>query len=563
MAENEESKKHILRELWRVVVRRWRLFLLTALLTTLAVLGMAPRFATRLYTGDAKLERRTEVSVGTGSETTSSLQLRLQQDLAGRTAVQAALEELGKTRDLPRDSSGALSEDGTRQFQAMVQDVMSRVRVRFDVRSPDVDIVSVSYTDADAKLAEKLPNKLVENYTTKKLEDIIDGLELSRDFLADRVKECNVRVEKAMSDRTEFEKKYAGMSLGTPGSLQQQITAATGDIERLQRQKDVVQQQLEQLRRVSPPTTQADQSAPTVTEERNPERVRLAEQLRLAEDKLADARTMYHMKDNHPTIQLLEEQKLRLKKQLDATPEFVVMSKTTDPAGGISDFRDLQRMQIEMDIAAREVELRNLDRDLERKQAELARGQDLMKEYTTVYQEHIELVRLVEEAKAEANSWRGRLTQTDLALSAEVAKRRTHLQELELAEPQFRPSSPTLPKVLGFAVMGGLAVGGGAVFLAKMLDRSILTTEDAEQHFDIPVCGVVGEITTARDLRFRKIMRWGVWLPVWCTLAVLLFVLAVHVVLWLNHGETVYKDRPLAYILSKAQAVIQVVRDAL
>lgn len=135
--------------------------------------------------------------------------------------------------------------------------------------------------------------------------------------------------------------------------------------------------------------------------------------------------------------------------------------------------------------------------ELERLQARQVALQNIMNNYGPVRQEYLGMIKEVTDQQAEVDRWQKRRTEVQMALAAEAAKHRTHLTQVELAQEQFKPSSPKLLYVLALAIVGGLAFGGGLVFLTNTVDRSITTTEEATAHFGLPVLGSIGEIMTA------------------------------------------------------------------
>ena len=137
-----------------------------------------------------------------------------------------------------------------------------------------------------------------------------------------------------------------------------------------------------------------------------------------------------------------------------------------------------------------------------------------------------------------------------MALDAEVAKRRTHLESVQTAEKQFRPSSPKLMMILAFTYLGGLAFGGGVVFLINFLDRSISTTEEAGKYFNVPVHGVIGEIITTRQRLRRGIRRYLLAPAVTLLILGVLGIATLSITLWLKSPEKFqeWKAAPVRFV---------------
>ena len=156
--------------------------------------------------------------------------------------------------------------------------------------------------------------------------------------------------------------------------------------------------------------------------------------------------------------------------------------------------------------------------------------------------------------RAGKQSWQNRLTGVQMALEAEVAKRRTHLEAVQLAEKQFRPSSPKLLYVLGLALAGGLAFGGAVVFLSNTLDRSISATQDAAKHFNLPVCGVIDEIVTPGERLWGNVRRFIAEPAIALILVGVIGVAGLNIALWLHYPEEhkQWQEDPTAFVGSRA-----------
>ena len=162
----------------------------------------------------------------------------------------------------------------------------------------------------------------------------------------------------------------------------------------------------------------------------------------------------------------------------------------------------------------------------------------------------MEIVKQVTEQQAEVDRWQKRCTEVQMALAAEAAKHRTHLSQVELAQEQFHPSSPKLLYVLLLAVVGGLAFGGGLVFLINTVDRSIATTEEAADYFALPVLGTIGEITTPKQQARRKVLRWGLGPVIVFIVVLAIGIAALNIWLWLDSRDQYneWKSSPVRFV---------------
>jgi uncharacterized protein involved in exopolysaccharide biosynthesis len=628
----EETQKKTLRDLVRAVYRRRPLFVTSAALVAFAVLIGACWWPLK-YTAIARFERKADPAsqdlVGGKSESFDTIKMTLLQELIGNKAIEAAVDELEKTRLLPaevlttlargRGPDGKLTSEGIRLHQDLVRNLADDLKVVFEVRSPEVDLVSVSFTDQDPRLAQQLPNTLITHYINRVGEQIITNLTASRDFLKTKVDEADTRFAELTRKRIDFEIKNAGMLPDNPGALQQEIQKVSSDLDTIRRQQALAKQRLETFKAIlggaTPPPGEGASAAPKDKPEDKPEgkeapAAEIAEKSALAsamaaEQEYRDAslelarlqdqqqqyqrareegKTLSHMTDKHPKVVALSKQiedldnriakaKARMpdlenrvresRKGAVVGPTLAVTESKPDPTRQRG--MELQQANLAIQETMMQSEYQSASNELQRLEARLVKLQDSMSNYGPVRHEYLALIKEVADQQAEVDRWQRRLTEVQMALAAEAAKHRTHLSQVELAQEQFRPSSPKLLYVLALAILGGLAFGGGLVFLANMLDRSITTAEEAADHFGLPVLGTIGEITTASQQRRRKVLRWGLG-PVAALVAVAAIGLAtLNITLWLESREDYvkWKSSPVGYVADEAVRIEESIRSKL
>jgi uncharacterized protein involved in exopolysaccharide biosynthesis len=590
----EETQKKTPRDLLRAVFRHRTLFLASAALFAFATLVGASWWPLK-YTAIARLERRSDPAsedlVRGKSESFDALKMTLQHELVGTNAVEAAAEELEKKRllpALPRGQDSKLTAEGKMLRQELVRNLSADLKVNFEVRSQEVDLVSVSFTDPDPRLAQELPNTLITNYIDRISEQIVTNLTASRDFLQTKVDEANTRFAELTRKRIDFETKYAGMLPDNPGALQQEIQRVTTDMDTVRRQQALAKQKLDQIRvilgRSAAPEgdgaaaeSEGDGSAAAsaLSAEREykdaaQDLARLQDQQQQYQRSLDESRTLLHMTEKHPRVVALRKQIDNLDKRIAELkvrlPDLEKRLRESragalvGPASGDSVLdparqRDQELLQANLTIqeTTAQSEYQMASNELDRLQSRLTALQGILANYGPVRQEYLGMIKEVTDQQAEVDRWQKRQTEVQMTLAAEAAKHRTHLSQVELAQEQFKPSSPKLLYVLALAIVGGLAFGGGLVFLTNTVDRSITTTEEAAAHFDLPVLGSIGEIMTAPQRARRKMIRWGLGPVAAVVVALAIGAAALNIALWLNSREqySQWRASPVQFVVSK------------
>ena len=560
------------RDVLRALFRRWRVFVPAALVLMVLVL-VAAHWVPLKYTGETIFERRLEAvgnpATGSESESFEAYGLRLRYDLAGYHAVEEAVEKLGLEQGLPRDSEGVLTTAGQMAKQQMVRKLMKDIDVRWDVRSAGVDRVSVTFTHTDPVLAQRMPDMLVKNYMDRISQQIILRLSLQRGFLDKKVQDVAAELVQLEAKRIQSETKHAGMMPGNPGILQERIQQVSTDIDTLRRQDAMAKKKLAGLeaymasftpattRPATNPTSQPATQPSQVVTGPNPELRRLENELTRIEGALDDALTVQRMTEKHPTVIQLRRKVEQLEEKIKNTPKEVELHRVYETDPRRRDDRALRRQMIAqrrddllLQLASARTEVEVTANELERLQQRLTSLQGLMANFGPIRQEYLKILKDIADKQTELRKWKGQLSGVQMALAGEVAKRRSHFETIQAARKQFRPTFPSLWMVLAGAVVGGLGLAGGLVFLTSALDRSISTSEEAAKHFDLPVHGVIGEIVTPRQRVRRKIKKW-LFRPVVAIAIVMgLGLSTLSIVLWLRYPENfkTWKADPVGFV---------------
>jgi len=497
-----DTHKKNARDVLRIVFRRWRLLVLGAAVFAIVVLNGAHAVPLK-YTGTAVFEMGLEAGskdiTNVSQESFDTVRQRLREDLSGLTPIEEALEALKLTEGLPRGPDGRLTTVGDRRKQEMIEKISKGVAIRWASESRQQDVVYVSYTDADPKLAEQMPNALISGYVERIYSRLKRELMETHNFIQVRVESYDGSLSEVRRQIIDFETRYAGYLPDNPAALHEQITAVTNDIEALRRRKTVAESNLARIKGwiESPPepTTQvAEVRAP------NPRIRELEDQVRQQKDLLDRLfSAVGKPTEDHPQVIAIRRHIAELEKELAEAPATVMTTSLSMPMGN-----ELRAQQM-----ALQAELDMCDAELDRLQSLLKDCQDRWANAGPIRQQYLQLLQTQNDLRHERDEWRSKLTAVEAALNAQMTEKGTRLAAVRSSPTQYRPSSPTLMMVFGFAIVGGLGFGAALVFAASLLDRSVTTTEEAAC-FNVPICGVIGEITTAGELAARRIRRWTV-----------------------------------------------------
>lgn len=554
----ESAEKKTLRDALRVVFRRWPVFLVASSAFAVVVIW-ASHYMPLKYTGTAYFERRMDPAVDNlGNASFEGMKQTLIQRLRGREAVEQVIEQLGLTKGLPH-AAGELTSEGNKAKQDLVAGFQRDLGISFQVQTPAVDLVSVDFTHQDADLASKVPNLLVANYTEWVHQNIYDRLAASSKFLGEQEAKCKRRLDELEKQKLDFEVQHAGSFPESPNALQSQINALQSDLDTVQMQQTKANTTVARLEAMSgkAPPTQPDEARTESVRKLSSielEYARLLDQVELLRADLQTAIMVRRYTELHPEVRTLRASIANLDARLrEIEPR---LPKGYEPVTAKSVAFKGENVETALAAARSEVEVTTAE--IQKMDNRLRELQSLMSNYTVVRQQYVVIMDRIRDQAAEATRWKTRQDEIQMALDAEVAKRRTHLESVQTAEKQFRPSSPKLMMILGLAYFGGLAFGGGVVFLINHLDRSIRTTEDAIQHFNVPVHGVIGEIATSKSRRRTKIRRYLLRPAATVVVFVALIAATLSITLWLKAPDTYqnWKAAPVQFVVDHVGSTV-------
>lgn len=546
MAETTENLT--IRTILNLVSRRWPLVVIALAVFAIGAIVVA-HYLPLAYTGSTIFERRQDIAADAstmrGSESFEGQKLTLKHELAGMVAVTKAVEQLGLTRGFQRDSNGQLTMEGQRAKQKLVEQIMARIKIKWETSSPQVDLVSVSFEDSNPWLAENMPNTLVSNYINQVSEQSVERLSASRTFLENQVTLCDNRYTELMKQRIDFEVKNAGLLPDSPAMLYEGLTRLNADLDALRLQNEVAKQTLVGLTEMTPgdldPSGDPNGTGKPMEVHygTNPEYIRLNQELVNAKNALAAA--LVNKLETHPDVIMWRDQIQRIEEQLHKTEPQAVLETVF---GSNKD----NTLAIQMLTTKASAEM--TEKEMARVESRLESHKNLLNNFGPIRREYLDIVKKLEEQQAELSQWEDRLRDVHMALAAEVAKRRTHLNAVQPALEQFYPSSPEFKKVLGFALAGGLAFGIGLLILIHRLDRSVMTPEQATRVLGIPVYGYVDVILTPAQMTWRWVKRWILLPVIFLVLALAFAVSCYSLSLRLNapdeYGQ--WRARPVQYL---------------
>jgi succinoglycan biosynthesis transport protein ExoP len=461
--------------------RRWWLAVPIALSL---VIGLAlVRFLPKQY--------RAEATLGVAAPSVSPTLVNQSALIDNQERLRALTHQLLSDKVLQR----VVAEEGLGTGET-AESYVNRMRGNVKISVPDpvartmddarrLDAFRVAYQDSDPALAQRLTNRLAAVFIDENSQSRTDSAEKSSAYLAaerDRAHAQLVELERRLRQAKEA---YVGRlpeqtqaNLQTLSGLRQQLEVNSTSLRHQQERLSMIQRQLETLEQDA-----AKGLAVTASGNAVPDRVTTLER------ELATARAMYTEK--HPEVQRLDnELKTALQEAVAPPPRPAVDRKArlqVDPA-----YRQLQA-----DRDATTLNIRELEHSSATMRAQIGDYQSRVEAAPMVEQQLASVQREYDLAQKQYGDLSAKVANATMAES--VARNRDG-EQFALIYPASLPTDPVSPipsRLMLFAVMGGLCIGGALALGREYLDASIHSTRDLVDEFDVPVLGEVGHVPAA------------------------------------------------------------------
>lgn len=503
--------------------RRWYFIIAAGIASAITLASSL--YWPREYTAHCIIERYDDLSLSSIVSANSpfgfqTYRLGLPVELQGFEAVKAAIEAVGLSRGLPRDSRDVLTVEGQQRLQQMAETISKKVDLAFLQKSDRLDLIEVSFKWSDPVVAQQLLAKLKDNYIERTITQIRQNMEKARDFFAQEEKRYAAQLATAETDLDKIKVEVGG----DPGSS----TFLEGELTKLETEKTLLLQKKREHDRtlknaqkalsgindiLAGTTTQPATTGSTTASADGPALIaQIEKEIRDYDDAIENNATFRKMKPEHPEQDALAKKRDRKKMQLAKLKQEV--GTTSAPAAGIRDVPSLllEKQRTENYIALINELIADVVEDIHSTEAKIAAWQAKKPDLIEAQQKWRIGMKGYEQALAEHRRWEEWRDQVQRFLSAEVSKRGIQLTTKEEPQPVLKASSPTFLFVVAVALIVGVGTGAGVVVLTEFFDRSFRTSSQVAKSLGVPILEAIDEIVTPQT-KWRRFMHRAVIMP--------------------------------------------------
>lgn len=489
----EKNQAKALLEIWTVLVRfRWR-FIVPAFAVAAIVLATG-MVLPRKYRAEAIFDRRTdmvlaEITSHGGPRSFQDPKQAITEELAGSPAIEALQRKLDIT--LAQTDKRLLA--GRESFY---NDLSRRIVIRSDFSDRDHDRIRIEYVGSHPVRARMVVNTLVENYIDHTRAIMEERLKKTSGFFQTEVQRFRQEIETLENKRLAFEIEHDLLLPDAANGIQTILAEHQAALTEVTAAKEIA---LHKVKALQEELEKTPATIPQIVRGQNPQKQRFKDQLRAAEDKLANYIGVLKMTERHPDLVALQQQIEVLSRELAATEDNII----THTEEG----QNPKRSELEMKLAESRAQASAMAAQAQAFQEQIREFQARSAQIYPVRSDYRKLTSEVDQAYRRLNFWEDNLRRVQMAMAAESGNRGVQLDFIKPCGELTRPISPNLFQVLAASVLLAVLAGALSVFFAFRTDETFTDGEQLSQMFNLPLIGNVSEIISAQQGRLRRMRQ--------------------------------------------------------
>ena len=344
----------------------------------------------------------------------------------------------------------------------------------------NTDILQVYYTSIDPRLAAKVVNSLMDVYIENDISANRAQTKSARDFIAQELPKRRAALQFAEKRLQNFKQQNQVLDLKTEaGSIVSTITDLNRQIEATQSELRVQKARIESIQQLFGITPQQAVIAGFVAE--SPSVVPVMQKLQETQIRLETLRL--ELTDSHPTIINLKEQEIVLKQDLESRIQ-------TSFLGQVGRLNEINQAKDVVQLNGPGLQ-QNLLSSYAHAEAERLTFQVRLTALGEVIQSYRQRADSLPQLELQQRELEREINATEFSYQELLAKN----QELEIAEnmqisnarvitPALIPAVPLRSRQyinLLQGVLGGFVVGGATAFILEKMDKTIKTSQSAQE----------------------------------------------------------------------------------
>jgi polysaccharide chain length determinant protein (PEP-CTERM system associated) len=389
--------------------------------------------------------------------------------------------------------------------ESIIDMVRKDIRVNVNTRNDITNGFDISFRYRDPRITQAVTAELADKYISQQLAEQVSAGKAALQFIDNQVSQTKQELDEIDSRRLKFMQENLGILPTATGSLLGQLTglrenqnALITEVGRLQDRRAAIASQLTLMKK------QTEQLTEQAAEDKTDPKLTLAwaELVKRKADLQAELQRMRtEYKEKHPDVQAKIAQIESVTKDMDQ----MIAEWKERIAAQQKKYRDRPDLQ----VAAAEAEIKNIDGEIARQQRVLADSEkqigDITGRINAVPGAEVALGALDREYDTKKSAYDKLLVeQQKIALASDAAGAQ-QAQGIQVIDAAYFPTKPVAPKRLllaGFGLVAGLGLGLLLVGIFEVpLLLTIQSSEDARHYTNLPVLITVPELMTPQEAR--------------------------------------------------------------
>jgi uncharacterized protein involved in exopolysaccharide biosynthesis len=487
----------ILAVIWR---RKWLIILPLILVTGVALVGsymITPEYesAVIVYLGQSlRLSTQLQRLLGDAGQGYRGQDLRYElRSIQNEITSSPYISQLVTSLKLDRDPR---LEKAARKIQAS-QPNLSLDQIKFDILLNSLrEKIAISYAgrdqigiivqSTDPFKARDMAQKLAEIFISEKMKQELGSVRMSQNFSYEQLAKYENELQEKIDERTRLEREFTKIQLDETVASDENRKAVNSEIDgarlEIEERKDEERQLLRKL-------SEIPQSKLVLKESSDSKR--LKKEIEKHMGSIANLIIEYSW--SAPEILNYKVRLFSLMGELEDENRALVGMQFGDYDDGTrTTLAQLFNVRDELDILYSRVNTLRLALD------DLNEKVSLIPEYQA----------RIDQLDREINAARElRDTFKELQEGSQISQALLRESEYKVIEPAKVPLAPFKPQKKKIVILGfllGLAIGGAAILLVEVLDKSFRTVEDVEETLGLPVIGVIPQIDSLKKLKIKR-----------------------------------------------------------
>jgi polysaccharide chain length determinant protein (PEP-CTERM system associated) len=395
------------------------------------------------------------------------------------------------SRDMISKVLEEMDADVFAKDNSAVQEFISSLQSRTNIKVKDEDLFIVSITDKDPKFAQDYINTLVQKYVEENISAKREESYGANRFLDEQLEIFKVKLDKAEDAIIEFRKRMGIYLSIDEKTIMEDIRQYRRAMEEIDLNLDSLNAKKKHLK------VQLKSIEPTVTlfsEKQKEDRIANLER------RVRELLVTYTK--NYPEVLKVEAEIQALRSR--TTPEKNAGDGETEFRSANPVFQEVTQkfLETETEVSSMLGRRARFQEMIREREAELRSAPESKKELAVLTQERDSARKIFEEMQMRVN-------QSEVSKQMEIGDKATTFR---IVDPAIFPTKPTFPdkiQLILFALVAGLGAGVGCVLLLENLDGSIKDV-DQIQGMGLQLLGVIPVIPCAiEDRRRRKGVFWA------------------------------------------------------